>query len=160
MYLNSLIRPCREHLYTKEINTIVDEVYNEARELINSVGPKNFTVSSGCSIPANAPHSMEATATAGRFIQEFKSIYQALVECLEKDLDACIAYTNHPLNRWKHIRTTNIIERRFKEVKRRVKVMEQLNIEESCISILFTLLQSQKEAWEDRPIKGFVIYIH
>ncbi len=105
-----------------------------------------------------APNSMEATAQADCFIQEFSSVYPALVECLEKDLNACIAYMNHPANRWKHIRTTNIIERSFKEVKRRVKVMEQFPTEESCIRILFTLLQAQNETWEGKLIKGFAIY--
>lgn len=101
---------------------------------------------------------MEAKAQADTFIQEYRSIYPALVDCLEKDLDACIAYMNHPPNRWKHIRTTNIIERSFKEVKRRVKVMEQFPTEESCIRILFTLFQAQNETWEDRPIKAFGNY--
>jgi putative transposase len=105
-----------------------------------------------------APNSMEARTQADLFIQEYRSIYPALVDCLEKDLDACIAYMNHPPNRWKHIRTTNIIERSFKEVKRRVKVMEQFPTEESCIRILFTLLQAQNETWEGRPLKGFAIY--
>ena len=105
-----------------------------------------------------APNSMEARAQSDIFIEEFRSLYPALVECLEKDLDACIAYMNHPPNRWKHIRTTNIIERSFKEVKRRVKVMEQFPTEESCIRILFTLLQAQNEIWEGKPIKGFGIY--
>ena len=105
-----------------------------------------------------APNSMEARTQADVFIEEFRQIYPALVDCLRKDLDACIAYMNHPPNRWKHIRTTNIIERSFKEVKRRVKVMEQFPTEESCIRILFTLLQAQNEIWEGRPIKGFGIY--
>jgi len=102
-----------------------------------------------------APNSMEAKAQAEIFMEEFRSIYPALVDCLEKDLDACIAYMNHPPLRWRHIRTTNIIERSFKEVKRRVKVMEQFPTEESCIRILFTLLQAQNEIWEGKPIKGF-----
>ncbi len=105
-----------------------------------------------------APNSMEARAQSDLFIEGFRSLYPALVECLEKDLDACIAYMNHPPNRWKHIRTTNIIERSFKEIKRRVKVMEQFPTEESCIRILFTLLQAQNEIWEGKPIKGFGIY--
>ena len=54
--------------------------------------------------------------------------------------------------RWDHIRTTNIIERRFKEVKPRVEVMpvytlnsdrEQFPIEESWLHILVTLLRAQ-----------------
>jgi len=102
-----------------------------------------------------APNSLEAKQQAEIFIQEYREIYPALAKCLEKDLDACIAYMNHPPNRWKHIRTTNIIERSFKEVKRRVKVMEQFPTEESCIRILFTLLRAQNEIWEGKPIKGF-----
>jgi transposase-like protein len=102
-----------------------------------------------------APNSLEAKTQAQMFIEEYGEIYPALVKCLEKDLEACIAYMNHPPNRWKHIRTTNIIERSFKEVKRRVKVMEQFPTEESCIRILFTLLRAQNEIWEGKPIKGF-----
>jgi putative transposase len=105
-----------------------------------------------------APNSMEAKSQGDIFIQEYRSIYPALVDCLEKNLEACIAYMNHPPNRWKQIRTTNIIERSFKEVKRRVKVMEQFPTEESCIRILFTLLQAQNEIWEGRPLKHFAIY--
>ncbi|HEC31786.1 MAG TPA: IS256 family transposase [Deltaproteobacteria bacterium] len=102
-----------------------------------------------------APNSLEAKAQAQMFIEEYCEVYPALVKCLQKDFDACIAYMNHPPIRWKHIRTTNIIERSFKEVKRRVKVMEQFPTEESCIRILFTLLRAQNEIWEGKSIKGF-----
>ena len=61
-------------------------------------------------------------------------------DCIKKDLDSCIAYMKHPFRRWKHIRTTNIIERGFKEVKRRVKVMETFPTEESCIRIFIVYL--------------------
>jgi len=105
-----------------------------------------------------APNLMEAKAQAESFIHEYRVILPALVECLQKDLDACLAYMGHPANRWKHIRTTNLIERSFKEVKRRVKVMEQFPTEESCIRILFTLLQAQNEVWEGRPIRHFGNY--
>ena len=102
-----------------------------------------------------APNTLEAKAQAQSFIEEYHEVYPALVKCLEKHFDACIAYMNHSPTRWKHIRTTNIIERSFKEVKRRVKVMEQFPSEQSCISIPFTLLRAQNEIWEGKPIKGF-----
>jgi putative transposase len=105
-----------------------------------------------------APNLMEAKAQAESFSHEYTVILPALVDCLEKDLDACLAYMSHPANRWKHIRTSNLIERSFKEVKRRVKVMEQFPTEESCIRILFTLLQAQNEVWEGRPIRHFGNY--
>jgi transposase-like protein len=105
-----------------------------------------------------AANLMEAKAQAKSFTQEYPAILPALVDCLEKHLDACLTYMSHPANRWKHIRTINLIERSFKEVKRRVKVMEQFPTEESCIRILFTLLQAQNEVWEGRPIKHFGNY--
>jgi uroporphyrinogen decarboxylase len=44
-----------------------DEVYKEARELISSVGPRNFILSSGCSIPATAPpDNIEAMVRAAK----------------------------------------------------------------------------------------------
>ncbi|MBW2000233.1 MAG: transposase [Deltaproteobacteria bacterium] len=107
-----------------------------------------------------APNSLEAKEQASIFIHEYREVYPALVKCSEKDFDPCIMYRDHPPTRCKHIRTTNIIERSFKEVKRRVKVMEQFPTEESCqpvhctqtgIRILFTLLRAQtgdpSEGW-------------
>ena len=105
-----------------------------------------------------APNLMEARAQAESFTHEYGVVLPALVECLQKDLDACLAYMSHPANRWKHIRTTNLIERSFKEVKRRVKVMEQFPTEESCIRILFPVFQAQNEVWEGRPIRHFGNY--
>ncbi|HEC93037.1 MAG TPA: hypothetical protein ENI51_08625 [Candidatus Atribacteria bacterium] len=55
----------------------------------------------------------------------------------------------------RQVRTTNIIERGFKEVKRRVKVMETFRTFESCIIILFSLLKLQNEIWEGKTITSF-----
>ena len=97
----------------------------------------------------------EARATAKAFIEEYQDVFPKLVECIKKDLNSCLAYMKHPLRRWKHIRTTNIIERSFKEVKRRVKVMETFPTEESCIRILFSLLRLQNENWEGKLVRDF-----
>ena len=55
----------------------------------------------------------------------------------------------------RQVRTTNIIERGFKEVKRRVKVMETFPTEESCIRILYSLLRVQNENWEGKLVRNF-----
>ncbi|HHF53171.1 MAG TPA: hypothetical protein ENL43_02265 [candidate division WOR-3 bacterium] len=55
----------------------------------------------------------------------------------------------------RQVRTTNIIERGFKEVKRRVKVMETFRTFESCIRILYSLLRLQNENWEGKLIASF-----
>jgi len=44
-----------------------DEVYEEARSLISAIGPYNFILSSGCSIPAIAPpENIEAMVRASK----------------------------------------------------------------------------------------------
>jgi len=55
----------------------------------------------------------------------------------------------------RQVRTTNIIERGFKEVKRRVKGMETFPTEESCIRILYSLLRLQNENWEGKLVRNF-----
>src|SRR5213079_3021410 len=43
----------------------------------------------------------------------------AAIECLQRDLEACLTFYAYPKEHWKTIRTTNIIERLFGEVKGR-----------------------------------------
>jgi len=102
-----------------------------------------------------ALNERDVRENARAFIKEYKDIFPRLVDCIKKDLDSCIVYMKHPFRRWKHIRTTNIIERSFKEVKRRVKVMETFRTFESCIRILYSLLRLQNENWEGKPIASF-----
>jgi transposase-like protein len=44
---------------------------------------------------------------------------EAAVRCLEKDLFHCFRYYHFPQHLWKTIRTANIVERAFREVRRR-----------------------------------------
>jgi len=77
------------------------------------------------------------------------------VECLEKDLDVSLAFYSFPYRHWERIRTTNIIERAFREFRRRIKVMDSFPTEESCVRIMFALAKLLNEDWEHKPIKGF-----
>ncbi len=77
------------------------------------------------------------------------------VECLEKDLDVCLSFYFFPYRHWDRIRTTNIIERAFREFRRRIKVMDSFPTEESCIRIMFALAKLLNEDWKHKPIKGF-----
>ena len=78
----------------------------------------------------DAKSEEEARREVGVFCNEYRSVLPALVACLEKDLDPCLAHMKHPYRRWKHIRTTNIIERCFKEFRRRISHVESYPTEE------------------------------
>ena len=45
------------------------------------------------------------------------------VKCMEKDLYHCLHYYSVPKELWKKIRTTNMLERDFREVRRRTRPM-------------------------------------
>ena len=77
------------------------------------------------------------------------------IECLEKDLEVCLSFYSFPYRHWDRIRTTNIIERTFREFRRRIKVMDSFPTEESCIRIMFALAKLLNEDWMHKPIKGF-----
>jgi transposase-like protein len=78
-----------------------------------------------------------------------------VVECLEKDLEDCLAFYKQPFRRWKRIRSTNVIERCFKEFRRRISAMDSFPTEESCLRIMFGLARMMNESWEGKLIKEF-----
>ena len=77
------------------------------------------------------------------------------VECLDKDIDACLNYYKFPYRHWSKVRTTNMIERVFREFRRRVRVMASFPTEGSCIRVLFGLVKMLNESWEYKSINGF-----
>jgi len=77
------------------------------------------------------------------------------VECLEKDLDASLSFYSFPYRHWDKVWTTNIIERAFREFRRRIRAMDSFPTEESCLRIMFALAKLLNEEWKHKPIKGF-----
>jgi transposase-like protein len=66
----------------------------------------------------NAPNAPAARAAARKFANRFKDKYPAAVACLRNDLDellTCFRYKSEHQRR--KVRTTNAIERRFREVR-------------------------------------------
>jgi len=72
------------------------------------------------------------------------------VECLERDMDKLIAFFEFPSKFHKVIRTTNVIERCFGEVRRRLKVMGYFQNTRSCNRIIFSLFFYFNNKWERR----------
>jgi putative transposase len=46
-------------------------------------------------------------------------VYPTAIECLQRDLEACLTFYTEPSVHWKTIRANNVLERLFGEVKRR-----------------------------------------
>lgn len=72
------------------------------------------------------------------------------VACLEKDFDRLLPIFTFPEALRKMIRTTNVIERCFREVRRRLKVMGYFQDSKSCDRIVYALFASFNAKWNKR----------
>ena len=65
--------------------------------------------------------------------------------CLKRDLDASLAFYAFPKAHWRTIRTTNVIERLFGEVKKRShKMAAAFRNEKSCLLMFYAVIRSLK----------------
>jgi putative transposase len=84
----------------------------------------------------------QADQEVAAFIEKYGTIYPTAIECLNRDLDACLAFYHFPKEHWKTIRTTNVIERLFLEVKRRSNKMgAAFRNENSCLLMFYAVIR-------------------
>lgn len=77
------------------------------------------------------------------------------VECIEKDIDNLLNFYNCPKKHWKKIYTTNVIERQFKEVRRRTNVFSCFSNIASCDRIIYAIFTHINNKWKERALKDF-----
>jgi putative transposase len=75
------------------------------------------------------------------------------VACVEKDIDELLSFLDEPLGLASKLRTTNAIERAFREVRRRTRPMSCFNNDPSCERIIYAVFSHQNEKWKDRPLR-------
>src|SRR5690242_1151439 len=69
--------------------------------------------------------------------------YESAARCLADDIDALVAHLRYPLRHRERWRSTNLLERTLGEVKRRTKVIGRFPGEESCLSLVWAVLDLQ-----------------
>ena len=79
-------------------------------------------------------HAKEAVEL---FKKKWSTKYPSAVECLTENVEDCLTYYKYPYQHWLKIRTTNIVERSFKEVKRRVKIAGRFQNEERGLTMVY-----------------------
>jgi putative transposase len=95
----------------------------------------------------NAPTQAAARSAARRFADRFQGDYPAAVACLRNDLDellTCFRYKSQDQRR--KVRTTNAIERRFREVRRRTRPMGTFQDKTSMDRILFAVFAHENKS--------------
>ncbi len=102
-----------------------------------------------------AAHRREAIQRFRGWRQRWQRSAPQAVACLERDLEELLAFYACPAEHWKRLRTTNIIERLFVEVRRRIRTMCAFTTRDSCERILYSVFQRMNEYWNRHPLKTF-----
>ena len=112
---------------------------------MNKVGkPDQAAVKAGLHRIMNATTLPAAWSAARRFADRWQSIYPKAVACLRADLDDLLTCFRYPtLEERKRVRTTNAIERRFREVRRRTRPMGTFQDRTSMERILFAVFMHE-----------------
>jgi putative transposase len=69
-----------------------------------------------------------------------KDGFTAAARCLADDLDALVVHLRYPTRHRRRWRSTNLLERSLGEVKRRTKVIGRLPGEDSCLTLVWAVL--------------------
>ncbi len=97
---------------------------------------------------SHATNLKKAQKAAQRFVEKWGEVYSEATECLTRDLPEILTFLtiSTPFQRTE-LRTTNAIERRFREVKRRTRPMGTFSDRTSMDRILFAVFthENRKE---------------
>lgn len=86
-----------------------------------------------------------ATTLINRWMKRWRLVYPKAVRCLEKDLDRLLLYLSCDPRHHKAIRTSNHIERQFREYRRRMRSMDMIPNQQAAERILYALTMIRNE---------------
>jgi len=90
----------------------------------------------------------DARDEARQFLSCYQREFPTAAETLAKHLEECLTFYRFPERHWRHIRTSNVIERAFKEVKRRTRVIGRFPNETSALVMVFSILEGERLKWQ------------
>src|SRR6266516_4093861 len=102
-----------------------------------------------------AANRREALAAYRAWAQKWRPTRPRAVASLERDLDELLNFFAVPQAHWRKVRTTNVIERCFREVRRRTRPISSFTNSASCDRIIFGVISHLNRAWETKPLKQF-----
>ncbi len=102
-----------------------------------------------------APNRSAARDAFHRFQQRWRSDYPTIVKQLERDLPELLSFFSFPKHLWRQLRTTNVIERVFVEVRRRTRPMVCFVNVASVDRIIYSIFHRFNLEWRNRTLQVF-----
>jgi transposase-like protein len=92
---------------------------------------------------SHASHRLAAQKAFGTFVRRWEGKYPKAVACVREDIESLLEFYAFPADWRNQVRTTNAIERRFVEVRRRTRPMGVFSDRTSIERILFAVLMHE-----------------
>lgn len=112
-----------------------------------------------CVAEASAIYRANSKNDALRAFRQWKQHWEqrrpSAVACVEHNLEALLNFFDLPEAHWKKLRTTNAIERAFREVRRRTRPMSSFSNLQSCDRIIYGVISHLNSSWEKNPFFQF-----
>jgi putative transposase len=89
----------------------------------------------------------EASRELQGIIADYKTAYPSAMAVIETDLPMLVTHLQFPSGHRKRIRTTNLLERTFVEVRRRTKMIGRFPGETSALSLIWAVLDLSSRGW-------------
>ena len=129
---------------------------HKMRNILEHVRKRDYEeVKRGAQAIYRAESRSEAGAAFRRFRARWQREYGSMVRRLERDLPELLSFFHLPRHLWRKLRTTNVIERCFVEVRRRTRPMVCFVNVQSVDRIIYSIFQRFNLEWKNRTLKLF-----
>ena len=129
---------------------------HKMRNILEHVRKRDYDeVKRGAQAIYRAENRRQAEAAFRRFRQRWQREYGPMIRRLERDLPDLLSFFSFPQPLWKKLRTTNVIERCFVEVRRRTRPMVCFVNVKSVDRIIYSIFQRFTLEWKTRTLNLF-----
>lgn len=99
----------------------------------------------------NQESSEEACAKAKRVVSRYKKLLPEAMATLQEGLEETLTFYSYPRRHWRFIRSNNSLERLFREVKRRTRVVGTFPDITSCLMLATARLKwTEEKRWQKK----------
>jgi putative transposase len=131
---------------------------HKMRNILEKVRKRDYAaVKTGAQAIYQAQNLRQAQQAFRRFRARWREVYASMVKQLEKDLPELLTFFDFPQHLWRKLRTTNVIERCFVEVRRRTRPMVCFVNVASVDRIIYAIFNGLNEnpEWKNRTLRLF-----
>ncbi len=96
----------------------------------------------------NAPNRTMAEMCLADTIQKYEKIAPRLASWMEHNVPEGLTVFSFPVSHQRRLRTTNMLERLNREIKRRTRVVTIFPNEASCLRLISAILMEKSEEWQ------------